>query len=259
MPLKKHSLRRIALQFGLGCILFVVTTRCGAAIPGTDPFARGSQEFVAGHFAQAAELFRAAAAAAPSTGAWHNVGVAEWKAGNPGPAILAWERAQWLDPFNRNTASNLRYARRARQLDAPELAWHEICSTWLPVNWWPWLACFSFWLAISLMMLPGIFGWRKAGWQQGLAAACFAIFLLTIPALLGVHARAEFGVILPPDTPLRLTPTKDAQVLAKLPAGESARLERARGSYLYIRTPTSSGWVGKSQFALVSTSDAVAP
>ena len=47
-------------------------------------------------------------------------GDAEWQCGRAGPAILAWEQAQWLEPFNRNAASNLRLARHARQLDAPE-------------------------------------------------------------------------------------------------------------------------------------------
>src|SRR5260370_26530131 len=50
----------------------------------------------------------------------------------------------------------------------------SICSTWLPVNAWVWIACVSFWLAVALIMLPGILRWRKADWHQGLAAAGFA-------------------------------------------------------------------------------------
>lgn len=219
-------------------------------IAAADAFHRGADEYAAGHFQAAAELFRQAAVP-PASGALYNLGDAEWQDNHPGPAILAWEHAQWLDPFNRNIPANLRFARKVRQLDAPELAWYEICSTWLPVNWWAWLSCGSFWLAVAMLMLPGIFGWRKAGWQQGLAAASFAVFLLTIPTLAGVHTRSKLGVILPKDTPLRLTPTSDAQVLLRLPEGESARMERERGDYVLIRTGNAAGWVERTQFELI--------
>ena len=216
-----------------------------------DAFRRGSDEYAAGHFQSAAYLFRAASSP-PAAGTLYNLGNAEWRSERPGPAILAWEQAQWLNPFDHNISGNLRYARKVRQLDSPELAWYEICSTWLPVNWWPWVACGGFWLALAMMMLPGILGWRKAGWQQGLAAASFAVFLLTIPTLAGVHTRSKLGIILPKDTALRLTPTSDAQELTRLPEGEAVRLERTRGNYLFVRTANASGWIEREQFGLIS-------
>jgi hypothetical protein len=232
-------------------VLFAAVLFCATGVSAQDAFRRGSDDYTAGNFQSAAQLFREASSP-PSAGALYNLGDAEWRLDQPGEAILAWEQAQWLNPFNRNAASNLRYARKVRELDAPELAWYEICSTWLPVNWWAWLACAGFWLAVAMMMLPGIFGWRKAGWQQGLAAASFAIFLLTIPTLAGVHTRSRLGIILPKDTPLRLTPTSDAQVLTLLPPGEAARLERTHGAYIFIRTGSASGWVERAQFSLIS-------
>ena len=38
--------------------------------------------------------------------------------------------------------------------------------------------------ASALVLLPGILRLRKADWQQGLAAASLAVFLLAIPALI---------------------------------------------------------------------------
>ena len=214
-------------------------------------FKDGNQAYLAGGFEQAAVLFREAAAANPASGTLHNLGNAEWQCGRTGPAILAWERAQWIGAFNANTRANLRYAHKAAQLDTPDLAWFEISSTWLPVDTWVWLACLSLWLAVAMLMLPGILRWRKADWHQGLAAAGFAVFLLTIPALAGNHTRSQLGIVLPKETALRLTPTSEAQVLAKLPAGTTARLERERGHYLFIRTDTAAGWVERAQFGLI--------
>ena len=229
-------------------LLCTIPTRAAES----DLFKRGSEQYAAGQFEQSAGLFGQAALADPAPGTLYNLGNAEWQAGRAGPAILAWERAQWLDPLVSGPRNNLHFARKIRQLDAPELAWFEICSAWLPVNWWAEIAAASFWLAAAMLLLPGVFRLRRAGWHQGLAAAAFAVFLLTLPALAGVHTRSKLVVILPRESPLLLTPTTDAQIITKLPAGETGWLERQRGKYSFIRTPAASGWVERAQFGLVA-------
>ena len=187
----------------------------------------------------------------PSSGALQNLGLAEWERRRPGPAILAWEQSLWLDPFNQAARGNLRFARKAAQLEAPELTWYEVVSTCLPVNWWAWLAGLGFWLAIGAILLPGIFRQRKAAWHQAVAALGVTVFLLSVPAHLGVHTRSRIGFIVQKDTPLRLTPTQEAQTLTRLAAGEPARWQRARGNYVLIRTSRAVGWVEREQFGLI--------
>jgi len=217
-----------------------------------DVFRQASEAYVSGAYSDAVLVLTDLAQRCPSSGVFHNLGNAEWKLGHAGEAILAWERAQWLDPFGANPRANLSFARKAAQLPTPDLAWYEICSTWLPVDVWAWIAGAGFWIAVALTLLPGIFRWRKAGWQQALAAAGFAACLLTLPSLVGIHTRSALGVVLAPDTPLRLTPTQEAQVLTKLPAGEMARLERARGGYVYLRSGNdAAGWVRRKEFGLI--------
>jgi hypothetical protein len=226
---------------------------CGAeTVPTQALFQQGTNAYLKGDFDQATLCFRGVVATASSPGAWHNLGNAEWQSGHPGPAILAWERGHWLNPFDAGTRENLRFARKTRQLDPPELAWYETGSTWLPANAWPWIAGVSFWVAVSLLMLPGIFRWRKAGWHQGVASVGFAVFLLTLPALVGIQTRSKIGVLLPETTPLRLTPTSDAQVLVKLPPGETVRLQHERGNYLYVRSDSGAGWIQRSEFSLIA-------
>ncbi|MCX6904275.1 MAG: hypothetical protein NTW03_12520 [Verrucomicrobia bacterium] len=224
-----------------------------AVAPAQTVFQQGYDAYAAGAYEQAAALFGELAAREPSVGVYHNLGNAEWKRGRIGDAVLAWERAQWLSPFSANTRANLRFARQKAQLPAPALAWYEICSTWLPVGTWAVLAAGSFWLALAMVLLPGILHWRKADWQQGFAAGSLAIFLLTIPALVGVHTRSELGVVLAKDTPLRLTPTHEGQILGRLPAGEIARIARVRGQYFYVRAGNeNAAWVDGSQFGRIS-------
>lgn len=240
-----------ALVFG-GGLLWLSPLARGAAT-NSEIFTNGTQAYLAGAYDQAASSFRELATNAPAAGIWHNLGNAEWKNGRVGEAILAWERGQLLDPYAANTRVNLRFARRAAQLDSPSLAWYEICSTWLPASLWGWLAAGSFWLAVAMVILPVVFRWRKADWHQGLAAAGLAVFLVTIPALIGIHTRSRLGVILNKETPLRLTPTAEAQTIIKLPAGEMARLEKQRGNYVYVRTGNdAAGWLVRDQFGLIT-------
>jgi tetratricopeptide (TPR) repeat protein len=216
-----------------------------------DAFREGVSAYRLGDYAGAVKAFRQSAAQQLAAGTLQNLGNAEWKLGRTGPAIVAWERALWLDPFHEAARMDLRFARRTAQLEAPELAWYEVISTWLPANWWAWIAGISLWLAVGMVMLPGILRWAKATWHQALAAFCLMVFLLSIPAYIGLNTRSRLGFVLQPDTLLRLTPTFEAQALTRLAAGEPARLVRTRGNYALIRTNHTQGWVEQNQFALV--------
>lgn len=215
-------------------------------------FHLGSGAYHAGDYARAAQAFRESAWLEPASGTLQNLGNAEWQRGQTGLAILAWEQALWLDPFNTTAHDDLRFARKTAQLESPELAWYEVVSSWLPVSWWGWIAASSFWVALAMVLLPGIFRLRKLTWQQAVAAAGFAVFLLSVPAHLGVETRSRIGFTLASETPLRLTPTEDAQVITRLPAGEFARVARARGAYYLIRTSRSMGWIKQNQIGLTS-------
>ena len=204
----------------------------------------------AGDYARAAEAFRQSVALQPASGALQNLGNAEWQSRRPGAAILSWEQALWLDPFNQSARQNLRFARKTAQLEAPDLAWYEVVSTWLPVSWWAWIAGVSFWLAVAMGMLPGILRWRKATWHQAIAAVGLMVFLLSVPAHIGVKTRSRIGYVLQKDTPLRLTPTREAQAVTRLAAGEPARWIRAYGNYVLLSTSRSLGWLEQEQFGL---------
>src|SRR5262249_38761218 len=139
------------------------------------------------------------------------------------------------------------------QLEAPNLAWYEVISSWLPANSWAWISGISFWVAVGMVVLPGIFRRRRAGWHQGVAALSFMIFLLSVPAQFGVHTRARIGYVLEKDAPLRLTPTANAQAVTRLAQGEPVRLERTRRGYALVKTSRGRGWLARDQFGLTSS------
>jgi hypothetical protein len=235
-------------------LIFLAASLCAAEFSRAatnDFFAQGVELSRAGQFPEAAAAFEKGAQARPACGALVNLGIANWRRGHAGAAILAWEQAQWIAPFDSRAGANLKFARQAAQVDPPQLKWFEAASMWLPPDAWVWLAGAGLWLAVGMMTLPGILRLRKAGWQQALAALAFGLFLFSMTANLGVVSRTQIGFVLKKDTPLLLTPTREAEVVSTLNAGDPARRIRTRGDYFFIRTAFAAGWVSRKQFGLI--------
>ena len=246
-------LQRIVTLLG-GCLLAarLMPATATAALPqNATLFEEGVRAYRAGDYPRAIQAFEAAAARQPASGTLQNLGNAEWLRGQSGRAIVAWEQALWLDPLNRAARNNLRVARKTAQVEAPELAWYEVISTWLPINAWPWITGASLWFAVGMGLLPGILRLRKASWHQALAAVALMVFLLSLPAHLGVLARTRLGFVVQKYTLLRLTPTHQGQAITRLGAGDPARLERSQGSFVLIRTSRSLGWIEAERFGLI--------
>ena len=240
----------------LGCCIVLAALICAvnfSRAATNDFFAQGVELSRAGQFPEAAAAFEKSAQTQPAAGTLVNLGIAEWQRGHAGAAILAWEQARWIDPFDPRAGADLKFARQSAQLGAPQLKWFETASTWLPPDWWVWLAGASLWLAVGLLTLPGILRRRKAGWQRALAALAFGIFLFCITANLGVVSRTQTGFVLKKNAPLLLTPSLEGEVLMTLNSGEPARKLRTRGNYFFIYTGYGTGWINREQIGLVNS------
>ncbi len=238
-----------ALVVGLAAVTCIAAE---GSRPAQTLFEQGNLAFQEADYLQAAALFRKSAGGAPASGTLHNLGTCEWMLGHTGPAVLAWERALWVDPQNELARASLRLARQRAELQEPSLTWFEVCSTWLPFNTWPWVTAVSLWFCVAGLIWPVLFRPAKGDWPRVLAIAAFAVLLLSIPATLGIHSRSRLGFILPKDAPLRLTPTHDAEILAVLPSGEGARLERQRADFVFVRLRHLAGWVKQSEFESIA-------
>jgi len=235
------------------CVLWLRTfvSHGWAATAADSLFAEGVEACHVADFTKATDSFRRSLAEQPCSGTLLNLGIAEWRRGRAGQAILAWEQALWLDPYDRAARRNLEFARTVVQLDKPELRWYEAASMWLPPSAWAWLAAGSLWLAIAMFTLPRVLRWRKSGWHQGQAVLALGVFLLSVPAIVGLATRSHIGVVMERNTAVRLTPTEEAESLSSLPAGEVARGIRTNGKFIFIRTPRDSGWIKREQFGLI--------
>jgi len=227
-----------------------------SSAPGqTNFFELGIAAYKAGNFGEAAKQFEAETRRAPSAESWSNLGNAEWQSQQHGPAVLAWERALWINPFDKDAAAGLWFARQSSGLSAPPLRWWEVFSTCLPPNVWAGLAAASFWVAVSAgVIFPVTLRWRRTAWSQSLAAFGLGIFLLALTGAYGVQTRARLAVVTAPAATMLQAPTAHAPVVSKLNAGEVARTEFARGNYLYVRTGTGEvGWLERSQLHRIAS------
>lgn len=238
---------RLLFRFVLLLSFFAMPLRAKA-----DAFSEGIENYRAGNFSQAANQFRETISQQPSSGAFQNLGNAEWQQKQIGAAVLAWEQALWLNPFDHNARNNLKFARETAQLESPDLTWYEVASGWLPMNWWAWLTGISLWFAVGVLVLPGVLRWKKPVWQQASAALALVIFLLCLPAHIGTLTRAEIGFVLKPETPLRLTPTTNGQIVTRLASGEPARQIRSQGHFAFVRTRHTAGWIQQDSFRLLT-------
>jgi tetratricopeptide (TPR) repeat protein len=212
----------------------------------------GHGYYQAGQFSEAAAAYEKSAQILPSVAAYVNLGLTEWQRGHAGTAILAWERAQWIDPFNQQARQNLKLARSVSQVDEPVLKWYERASLWLPPNAWVWLAGASLWLTAGALTLPRFFRRPRSGWQQWLAALGFGVFLLCLAANLGVVSRTNLGFVVKRNAPLLLVPARTSEVITTLPAGEPARSLKIRGDYRFVRSAFGSGWIEIKDLGLVN-------
>ncbi len=217
-----------------------------------DVFTQGLKAARNGDLVTASTDFESDAQHQPSVGALLNLGLAEWQLGHAGPAMLAWEQAQWIDPFDPSAAQNLKFARQIAQVNEPAYEWFETASTWLPPNAWVWLAGGSLWLVVGILTLPAVLRIKKAGWHQTVAALGLGVFLFSITANVGVVSRTHLGIVLRKNTPLLLTPTREGEVISTLTAGESARRLRTRNGYLFVRTAYGTGWISQKNLGFIN-------
>jgi len=245
---KRPGARRSSAALVMAVCLFVVDGRAAT----DDFYVRGLPAARAGNFPEAASVFENELKHQPSSGVFVDLGITEWQRGHAGAAILAWERAAWIDPYDAQANQNLKFARTVAQVDAPELRWFETASTWLPPNAWVWIAGASLWLAVGALVLPRVFRWRRSGWQQSLAALGFCVFIFSITANVGVVSRTDIGFIVKKNAPLRLTPTSGSELISTLSAGEPVRRVKTRGNYYFIRSSMTAGWVEREQVGLIN-------
>jgi hypothetical protein len=116
---------RIALILCVGLACGLSATSALSAETAEALFHDGTKAYQVADYPRASRAFRKSAGLQLASGTLQSLGNAEWQRGETGAAVLAWEQALWVDGFNQAARQNLSYARKAAELESPEVSWHE--------------------------------------------------------------------------------------------------------------------------------------
>lgn len=155
----------LALTCALAVFAVLVLPMLSRAEETTKTFEQANQSYASGHFAEAAHGYEAVIARQGfSAPVLFNLGNAWLKAGEPGRAILSYERAQWFAPGDRAIETNLRLARQQAGLAVVEQNSLEKAARMLGFNTMAWVGS-----AGLVLLSAGILGGRllRSGSKSG--------------------------------------------------------------------------------------------
>lgn len=232
-------------------IIAGLTLSAQAATPGV--FDQANEDFAAGRFTKAAQGFeQVVSQQGYSAPVLFDLGNAWLKAGQPGRAILNYERALVLAPGDQAITRNLRLAREQAGLTAPETSAAAKVVDMLSWNALVWIGVGAL-VVLCAMILAGRI---RPAWPRTVLRTLSAGSVITLMAVVAALAfrwpELDRAVILTAETPARIAPAEAAGVSFKLPAGEIVHAERSHGDFTLVRTADGqAGWVSDVQVAKV--------
>jgi hypothetical protein len=195
----------------------------------------------------------ARAATSPSgydSGQLYNLGNAYARAGQPGLAVLSYERARLLAPDDADIQSNLRHVREAAHVSAEAPSNLEFLR--LPS---PLLVAGVFLAGLTLAGLSGV-AWRRGLGPRrlraaGVAAGALALGLAACNTLL-VWPKLHSAVIIAAQAPVRAAPAPLGEALFVLTEAETVNVTAAHEDFVLVRTAQGrTGWIAQAAVAQI--------
>jgi len=180
-----------------------------------------------------------------SANLFYNLGNAEYRLGEKGRAILAYERALALDPSHPEAKANLERLRGETSARVAEPAFWEKALLWpekASHGRAAWMAAAAFWV-LCFSLLP-VFGKRRPAWV--LAALALTIVAWAGGAAAWEATRGAAWIVTGSDVRARTAPADSSKAAGTLPQGSLVRLLMERGEWLYAVLPDGSrGWIAR--------------
>jgi tetratricopeptide (TPR) repeat protein len=210
-------------------------------------FAKANQEYAAGHYQQAIDGYESLVRSHRWNAIlFYNLGNAWFRKGDPGRAILQYERALALDRQHPEAQANLRLVRdEARALELPKTLADRYLGFATPAQYM-WMAALAFWVAIFALALL-LLGARRSGSTMAILAGALLVFggavfgYYTIEN--GPQGRAV-AIVTGKNIQARLATADNASAVLVLPAGSEVKILSKRGEWVYVALPNNlNGWI----------------
>ena len=172
-----------------------------------------------------------------------NLGNANYHLQDFPAALLAYERALTLEPGNPDVLANLQKIVDQSDLERPQYNIAQEFAYTLPVNTWLLLLI----IGSAVTTIGGLLAWYAPRLAPIPSLGLYLSVPLMILAISGILIwKQDFsrGLILTPETGLRVAPTESANTLNTLSNGTWVEVLETHEPYHYIRTPDKQeGWV----------------
>lgn len=223
-------------------------------------FESAVQAFANEEYAEAATLYEfILSRGLQSAPVYHNLALAYARLEQPGKAIFYFERSLLLNPWQPAVRREIETLHRTIRLSAPETPLHRIFSRMLSPDLWTLLASLGLWLGLALWIVPPLLPRPRT---PAYAAGSFVLALALLASLAAYdrHRERSTGIVILPDTALKVAPTTDSPLLGEAPEGLRLNFSRHERGHYYVTTPVGrSGWVHESRFAPIAPDRAMLP
>jgi tetratricopeptide (TPR) repeat protein len=209
----------------------------------SDDFAAGNRAYAAGNYADARQAYERALADGLHANALYNLGNTFFRLGEPGRAVLHYERALALRPRHPDATANLKVAREKTGAHVGGDAWWHRGLLWLPAGAATALALGGCWF---FLLLGASAAWRRKGAFGVFAAAIGALAAAGYAA--GIHwvqqEQEKVAIVVAEHADARSEPAERASVAEILPAGSRVSVLGEHGAWNYCRLPGGKrGWL----------------
>ncbi len=224
-----------------------LTTAPRARADAASTFAAANSAHAAGNFAEAIKGYETLVEGHHwSASIFYDLGNAYFRAGDPGRAILNYERALALNPAQPEAQANLRLVRdQARALElAP--TWPETHLDFLSGNQFAILAAVALWGAAFLFAAIMFSRSRPVVWVFGfiLLLAIGGGSVFAIAAFETGKNGSDLAIITVSKIQARLATAENAGTVLVLPPGSEIKILSTRGQWSYAALPNDlRGWI----------------
>ena len=239
-------MKMVRLLRMLACALLLASAAIALAQEG-DAWTRANEEFAAGRFQEALQLYQDLSRAGETNAAlFYNIGNTHYRMGQLGEAILNYERALALEPQHPEAQANLRLVRdKARALELKRGGFERLIARGTPAQYTI-AAAVGFWMAA--FALAGLFLSRRKSASLvtativgvlTCAGSGFALYRLET----GSSGRA-LAIVTAKSIEARLATADNAGTVLALPAGSEVKILSTRGGWTYADLPNDlRGWI----------------
>lgn len=236
----KMSLSRTGAALAILSGVFLLTQTMFAA---SDDFAAGNRAYAAGNYADARQSYERVLADGLHANALYNLGNTFFRLGEPGRAVLQYERALALSPRHPDATANLKVAREKTGAHVGQDPWWHRGLLRLPAATATALALGGCWF---FLLLGASVAWRRKGALGVFASAIGA--LMTVGYAAGVcwaqQDREKLAIVVAEHADARSEPAERASVAEVLPAGSRVSVLGEHGAWNYCQLPGGSrGWL----------------